>query len=260
MSTINAKLINEAVLKGKIALPDRFIGPKGDPGDSGVYVGVEEPEDQSIVVWVNPNGDIYMGTAINIEYDNNATLIDATNVQDAIDALYALVEGGGGGGGSITTIVENLKTIVEGLDAKLQEMEGSVTNLESQVTNVNNTVTTIETTVNNLSGDVSSLKDTVDGIDSKVKGYDSTIQNLETKVNNLDGTVGTLDGKVTNMDTTVNNLSKKIEGLDDIYAKKEEIPPLQQSITNLENTRIAAKLVDIETTPTVNNTINWYYV
>ena len=29
-------------------------GPKGDTGISGVYVGVEEPTDPNITVWINP--------------------------------------------------------------------------------------------------------------------------------------------------------------------------------------------------------------
>jgi hypothetical protein len=32
-------------------------GSKGDQGDSGVYVGSEEPIDPSIIVWVNPDGE-----------------------------------------------------------------------------------------------------------------------------------------------------------------------------------------------------------
>ena len=30
---------------------------KGDKGDSGVYIGTEKPTDESVNVWVNPNGE-----------------------------------------------------------------------------------------------------------------------------------------------------------------------------------------------------------
>lgn len=32
-------------------------GDKGDPGESGVYVGTEEPDDEDTVVWVDPDGE-----------------------------------------------------------------------------------------------------------------------------------------------------------------------------------------------------------
>lgn len=30
---------------------------KGEKGDSGVYVGTEEPTDETVTVWINPEGD-----------------------------------------------------------------------------------------------------------------------------------------------------------------------------------------------------------
>ncbi len=36
--------------------PTGAMGPKGDRGEAGVYVGVSEPEDHTIKVWVNPEG------------------------------------------------------------------------------------------------------------------------------------------------------------------------------------------------------------
>jgi hypothetical protein len=31
-------------------------GPKGDKGDSGVYVGTEAPDDDSVNIWIDPEG------------------------------------------------------------------------------------------------------------------------------------------------------------------------------------------------------------
>lgn len=36
--------------------PTGAMGPKGDRGEAGVYVGVSEPEDHTVKVWVNPEG------------------------------------------------------------------------------------------------------------------------------------------------------------------------------------------------------------
>lgn len=33
-----------------------IMGPQGDPGDSGVYIGTEEPADPEVNVWINPEG------------------------------------------------------------------------------------------------------------------------------------------------------------------------------------------------------------
>ena len=38
-------------------------GDKGDTGDSGVYIGDEEPTDPNINVWISPNGDSDYGVA-----------------------------------------------------------------------------------------------------------------------------------------------------------------------------------------------------
>lgn len=164
-------------------------GEKGDTGDSGVYVGTEEPEDEDIVVWVNPNGEAYLGCAANISYDDSATKINVTNVQKAIEAIFALVNGSSTDVSNLTAIVNAAKT---------------------------------------------------------------DISNLNTLVNNNKTNIGSLT-------TLVNTLKSAVDGLDDIYAKKTQIPPLESAITNLENTRLADALVSAETTPTVNNTINWLY-
>lgn len=46
-------------------------GIQGEPGESGVYVGTEEPTDDEMLIWINPEGEASTGLAT-IEYVDNA--------------------------------------------------------------------------------------------------------------------------------------------------------------------------------------------
>lgn len=46
-------------------------GIQGEPGESGVYVGTEEPTDDEMLIWINPEGGASTGLAT-IEYVDNA--------------------------------------------------------------------------------------------------------------------------------------------------------------------------------------------
>jgi hypothetical protein len=38
------------------------VGPQGPRGDSGVYIGTEEPADENIQVWIDTDGEEYKYT------------------------------------------------------------------------------------------------------------------------------------------------------------------------------------------------------
>ena len=50
-----------ATIENKLA-SGAFVGAKGEQGDSGVYIGSEEPTDPSVKVWVNPSADAESST------------------------------------------------------------------------------------------------------------------------------------------------------------------------------------------------------
>ena len=83
--------------------PQGEQGPKGDPGDTGpagpqgkssVYVGSEEPTDDSLV-WIDTDGESSMPSgataAISVSFDNSTSGLTATNVQSAIDELVTKI-------------------------------------------------------------------------------------------------------------------------------------------------------------------------
>lgn len=93
--------------------PQGEAGPKGDPGDTGpvgpqgkssVYVGSEEPTDDSLV-WIDTDGESSVPSgataASSVSFDDTTAQTGASNVQDAIDYL---VENGSGGGGTAADI------------------------------------------------------------------------------------------------------------------------------------------------------------
>ncbi len=65
---------------GSIGLGSQYValkgekGDKGDPGSSGVYIGTEAPQDESINVWINTGAEL------------PDTLVTAAEVIELIDA------------------------------------------------------------------------------------------------------------------------------------------------------------------------------
>ena len=47
-------------------------GDKGDKGDTGIYVGTEEPTDDSVLVWVDPDAADVLGNLATKDYVNTA--------------------------------------------------------------------------------------------------------------------------------------------------------------------------------------------
>lgn len=68
------------------------INTKGDTGDSGVYIGTEAPTDESVNVWINPEGDsLTVPNTIIFDY----TADDATQIakaQEIYDAYWSQQE------------------------------------------------------------------------------------------------------------------------------------------------------------------------
>ena len=72
-------------------------GEKGETGNSGVYVGPEEPEDENINVWVDPEGEINLlsvqitetesGHTITIEDQNGLQSFEVLNGEDGAQGL-----------------------------------------------------------------------------------------------------------------------------------------------------------------------------
>jgi len=60
----NSGTNNNAVFDFTIPKGDK--GDKGDTGDSGVYCGSEEPEDESVKVWVDANGELSLIGALSL--------------------------------------------------------------------------------------------------------------------------------------------------------------------------------------------------
>lgn len=69
-------------------------GPAGPQGKSSVYVGSEEPTDDSLV-WIDTDGEPSVPSgataAISVSFDNSTSGLTATNVQSAIDELVTKI-------------------------------------------------------------------------------------------------------------------------------------------------------------------------
>ena len=64
---------------------DQLQGRDGEPGVSGVYVGTEEPSDENVNVWINPQGTVSpsgntLTAGIGIDINNDVISIDDTVV------------------------------------------------------------------------------------------------------------------------------------------------------------------------------------
>ena len=64
---------------------DQLQGRDGEPGVSGVYVGTEEPSDENVNVWINPQGTVSpsgntLTAGIGIDITNDVVSIDDTVV------------------------------------------------------------------------------------------------------------------------------------------------------------------------------------
>ena len=71
-------------------------GPQGPQGDSGVYVGTEEPVDDSLV-WIDTDGQPSSSIPASlVSFDDSIAETGTSNVQDAIE--YLAQNGGGGSG------------------------------------------------------------------------------------------------------------------------------------------------------------------
>ena len=58
-------------------------GPKGDPGNPGVYLGVTEPTDPEIKVWIDPEGDLVYDFSHGKNYLINSYFINPINQRGA---------------------------------------------------------------------------------------------------------------------------------------------------------------------------------
>ena len=63
----------EADFLASLVGPQGIQGIKGETGESGVYLGSEEPTDEGINVWINPNGTPEI-SAENLIFSDNETL------------------------------------------------------------------------------------------------------------------------------------------------------------------------------------------
>lgn len=64
---------------------DQLQGRDGEPGVSGVYIGTEEPSDENVNVWINPQGTVSpsgntLTAGIGIDINNDVISIDDTVV------------------------------------------------------------------------------------------------------------------------------------------------------------------------------------
>lgn len=75
------------IVKETIQQNPELQGPKGDPGESGVYVGTAQPEDPDVNVWINPEGEAGGGT----DTGGSVDLSNYYNKQE-VDGLIAAVE------------------------------------------------------------------------------------------------------------------------------------------------------------------------
>lgn len=70
---------------GSIGLGSQYIALKGEPGESGVYIGTTAPEDENINVWINPEGEASTGllTREELESYQYATAAEVIELIDA---------------------------------------------------------------------------------------------------------------------------------------------------------------------------------
>lgn len=66
-------------------LSGAFDGPKGEPGDSGVHIGPDEPTNPDVKVWINPKGE---GKYIDETLTQAGKAADARATGEAIDKIY----------------------------------------------------------------------------------------------------------------------------------------------------------------------------
>jgi len=114
---------------GKVYEAGNVRGGKGDTGNSGVYIGTEEPTDPEVKVWIDPTGHDGMRELINIlsklKYTNGGVTVDlsdyatmgdlegkapSTHKHSASDITSGTlpVARGGHGGTSVVKAQENL--------------------------------------------------------------------------------------------------------------------------------------------------------
>ncbi len=66
-------------------------GKDGEPGKSGVYVGIEEPIDENINIWINPDGEANDEIATK-EYVDEA-LKNISGGGTIVDAQFNIIDG-----------------------------------------------------------------------------------------------------------------------------------------------------------------------
>lgn len=74
---------------GKVFSAGDVRGRKGDTGNSGVYIGTEEPEDPEVKVWIDPSGHDGMRELINtlsrLKYTEGGVQVDLSDYAKGVD-------------------------------------------------------------------------------------------------------------------------------------------------------------------------------
>jgi hypothetical protein len=74
--------------------PFNVVGPAGEPGNSGIYVGSEMPTDEDVYLWVDTEGEIAEAIT-ETELTQAITASEAkteTAIQEAIDSITIVDE------------------------------------------------------------------------------------------------------------------------------------------------------------------------
>ena len=113
----NGEYINIPSIKGEQGLRGEKgdKGDKGEAGKSGVHVGSEPPIDESVNIWLNPNGEAsnYLATKEDIPTKTSQLINDNEYVTEM--ELNEAISNVGGGTGNISSDVVNSIMIVDEL-------------------------------------------------------------------------------------------------------------------------------------------------
>ena len=226
-------------------------GPKGEPGESGVYLGEEEPTDPEIRIWIDPNGE--GGVAA-----NEVSFTDGEDLQTKYD--NGEFTGGGDGGNSYTK-----PQIDDKLNAKVDRVTIGE-NGQSEFQNLNNGNQILFLTKDGKRANVS-VNDGTNGIYVQLGAMDrdtNTGARVQLGLNKAYYTVGNTY-QVTEKDEIVNKSSLEYETRDllqglsrKLYDDGGDPETSSQTVVEVKNRQGSTETImeidnlDIETSVPVN--------
>lgn len=175
--------------------------------------------------------------ASRIWYDNTVSLLQADNVQDALDL--------------IDNQLDNITGASSSLDARVTILEAEMDTAQANIMNLQGRMSAAEANVVNLQAADTNLQNEIDALDVRVTANENSIVTNTAGIANLQGRMTTAEGNVTNLQGRMTTAEGNITSLQGRMTTAEADVVALQDKTG-QATEATAGIAKIATTALVN--------